>query len=464
MVARDCEGDAARDEIKTMNDRNRKPVDSDDRGNDCVSERVSDRVNDGGALAIRATLMRGGTSKGVFFASDDLPRGLMQRPSERDALLLRIVGSPDPYGKHTDGLGGATSSTSKVVIVSRSLREDCDVEFLFGAVAIDRPLIDWSGNCGNLTSAVGPFAIARGWVAASDRDSSRAAATTVRIWQQNLGKRIVAHVPTRGEHVIEAGTFQEDGVPFGAAEIRLEFLDPADAGKHGLLPTGNVCDLLHVPELEEAIAANGKHATGIAAASASATVSGNPSGTIRATMINAGNPTVFIRADALRLTGRELPDAFNRDAKLLARLEAIRARAAVAMHLAKAPDEATRHRPATPRIAFVAAPASYRSSAGVDIDKSGIDVLARIVSMGKLHHAFTGTGSIALAVAAALPGTIVSEVARTLPGVPTRIGHVSGVLTVGAVLEQRDGRWHVNRATMSRSARRLMEGIVYATL
>ncbi len=439
MAARHREGDAARDEIENMNEQNRKRDPGNVRGN------VQDSED---SLAIRATLMRGGTSKGVFFAADDLPPGLMQRPGSRDALLLRIIGSPDPYGKHTDGLGGATSSTSKVVIVSRSLREDCDVEFLFGAVAIDQPLIDWSGNCGNLTSAVGPFAIARGWVVADDDDRSHAATTTVRIWQQNLGKRIVAHVPTRGRHVIESGSFQEDGVPFGSAEVRLEFLDPADAGEHGLLPTGNACDLLHVPELEEVIAASGKHA----------------SGTIRATMINAGNPTVFIRADALKLTGRELPDAINRDAKLLAHLEAIRARAAVAMHLAKTPEEATRNRPATPKIAFVAAPASYRSSAGTDIDKSGIDVLARIVSMGKLHHAFTGTGSIALAVAAALPGTIVSEVARTLPGVPTRIGHVSGVLAVGAVVDQRDGKWRVDRAVMSRSARRLMDGTVYATL
>jgi 2-methylaconitate isomerase len=396
-------------------------------------------------VAIRATYMRGGTSKGVFFAADDLPGGLLQRPSLRDALLLRLIGSPDPYGRHTDGMGGATSSTSKVVIVSRSLREDCDVDFLFGAVSIAEPVIDWSGNCGNLSAAVGPFAIARGWVVADD-DASRIGTTVVRIWQQNIGKRIVAHVPTRGGRVVEAGAFQEDGVPFEAAEIRLEFLDPADAGERGLLPTGRPCDALHVPALADFLPATGSQ----------------PAGTIRATMINAGNPTVFVRADALKLTGRELPDAVNRDAKLLARLEAIRAQAAVAMGLARTPDEATRNRPATPKIAFVAAPTSYRSSAGVDVDAQGIDVLARIVSMGKLHHAFTGTGSIALAVAAALPGTIVSEVARTLPGVPTRIGHASGVLAVGAVLDQRDGAWHVERAVMSRSARRLMDGTVFA--
>ena len=389
--------------------------------------------------------MRGGTSKGVFFADEDLPAGLMQRPGQRDALLLRLVGSPDPYGRQTDGLGGATSSTSKVVIVSRSQRADCDVEFLFGAVAIDRPLIDWSGNCGNLSAAIGPYAIARGWVVANGSDRGRVAVTTVRIWQRNLGKRIVAHVPTRDGRVVESGDFQEDGVPFGSAEIRLEFIDPADHDG-GLLPTGRCVDLLHVPELEDLIPA----------------VDDRPAGTIRATMINAGNPTVFVRAASLKLSGRELPDAINRDGKLLARLEAVRARAAVAMGLARTVDNATRNRPATPKIAFVAPPVGYRTSAGVDIERSGVDVVARIVSMGRLHHAFTGTGSIALAVAAALPGTVVSEVARTLPGVPTRIGHVSGVLAVGAVVERRGDDWHVDRAMMSRSARRLMDGVVFA--
>ena len=268
----------------------------------------------------------------------------------------------------------------------------------------------------------------------------------MRIWQQNIGKRIVAHVPTRAGRVLEAGSFQEDGVPFGSAEIRLDFIDPADNGVRGLLPTGNPSDLLHVPELEEFLPSNGT----------------SRAGTLRATMISAGSPTVFVRADALKLSGRELPASVNRDPRLLARFEAVRARAAVAMGLARTADEATRSRPTMPKIAFVAAPVTYRSSAGSDIDKTGIDVVARIVSMGKLHHAFTGTGSIALAVAAALPGTVVSEVARTLPGVPTRIGHVSGVLAVGAVIDQRDGRWHVERAVMSRSARRLMDGTVFA--
>jgi len=367
--------------------------------------------------------MRGGTSKGVFFRAQDLPTDAR----ERDALLLCVIGSLDLYGKHTDGMGGATSSTSKVVLIGPSQRDDCDVDYLFGAVSIGEAQIDWSGNCGNLSAAVGPFAISQGWVPATG------AKTTVRIWQQNLQKRIFAYVPTRHGEVVEDGQFQEDGVPFGGSEITLEFLDPADDGKDGLLPTGNPVDLLEVPEL----------------------------GTLRVSLINAGNPTVFIRAEAIKLSGREMPDAVNRDTRLLARLESIRAHAAVAMGLAKSADEATRHRPATPKIAFIAAPAAYRSSGGIDIGRDHIDLVARIVSMGKLHHAFTGTGSIALAAAAALPGTVVAEVTRTLPGVPTRIGHVSGVLAVGAILAQTGKGWRVEKAVMSRSARRLMEGVVF---
>ena len=395
-------------------------------------------------VAIRASWMRGGTCKGVFFAADDLPAGLMQRPGLRDALLLRLIGSPDPFARHCDGLGGATSATSKVVVAARSRRAECDVEFLVGAVSMDAPSIDWSGSCGNLAAAVGPFAIAQGWVAA-DADPMRVVATTVRLWQQNIGKRVVAHVPTRGGRPVESGGFQEDGVPCPGAEIRLEFVDPAEDAAAGLLPTGNACDLLHVPELEESMPAAGP----------------NRAGTLRVTLLDAGAPVVFVRADALKLTGRELPDAVDRDPRLRARLVAVRARAAVAMGLSRTADGATRGRSGAPEIAFVAAPTAYRTCTGADIDKEGVDVVARFVSMGRLDRAITDSGSIAVAVAAALPGTVVSEVARTLPGVPTRIGHASGVLAVGAVLERREGRWHVERAVTSRSARRLMEGTVF---
>lgn len=378
-------------------------------------------------IRIPAVYMRGGTSKGVFFLGRDLP----QQPRERDPLLLRVIGSPDPYGKHTDGMGGATSSTSKVVIVSPSRRDGCDVDFLFGAVAIGEPLIDWSGNCGNLSAAVGPFAIAQGLVAPVE------GITRVRIWQANLGRRIDAFVPVRNGEVIEEGAFMEDGVPFPSAEVRLEFLDPADdasGGAAALLPTGSVQDALEVPRV----------------------------GGVTATLVTAGNPTVFVRAASLGLSGRESSADVDRDRKLLERLEAIRAVAAVRMGLAGTVEEATRHRPATPKIAWVARPAPYRTSAGVDVPAERIDVLARIMSMGRLHHAFTGTGSIALAVAAALPGSVVNEVARTLPGLPTRIGHQSGVLAVGAEVSRReDGSWRVDKAVLSRSARRLMSGWVH---
>lgn len=370
---------------------------------------------------IPAYYMRGGTSKGVFLLADDLPAD----PAERDALLLRIIGSPDPYGKHTDGMGGATSSTSKVVLIAPSRRPDCDVDYLFGAVAIGEPLIDWSGNCGNLSAAVGPFAIWRGFVPARD------GVTTVRIWQRNIGQRIVARVPCRNGHPLEDGDFREDGVPFGGARIVLEYLENPDATVP-LCPTGHTVDALQVPGL----------------------------GTIEATLVTAGNPTVFVRAADVGLDGTELPERINGDAGLLQRLESIRAAAAVAMGLAPDADSATKLRPGTPKIAWVAPPASYRSSAGVAIDVTAVDVVARILSMGRAHHAFTGTGAIALAAAATLPDSVVHEAVRA-SGEQIRIGHVSGTLAVGAVTTRRDGRWVMERAVMSRSARRLMTGLLH---
>ena len=381
-------------------------------------------------LRIPAVYMRGGTSKGVFFLADDLPAD----PAERDRVLMRTIGSPDPYGKQIDGMGGATSSTSKVVILSKSRREGCDVDYLFGQVAIDRPLIDWSGNCGNLSAAVGPFAIAAGLVDAPDEGLA-----TVEIWQVNIGKRIVNRVPMRDREVLELGDFRLDGVTFPAAEVQLEFLDPANepergegAGGSAIFPTGNRMDTLEVPGV----------------------------GRLEATLINAGNPTVFVDAAALGLQGTELQGDVNGDKALLGRVEAVRAAGAVAMGEAATVAEASATRLHTPKLAFVAGPASYRASDGRTVEANAIDLLARIFSMGVLHHAMTGTGAVALAAAAAIPGTLVHRVAPAGADGHVRFGHPSGTLRVGAeAIHDGDG-WSVKKVMMSRSARRLMEGWV----
>jgi probable AcnD-accessory protein PrpF len=377
---------------------------------------------------IPAWYLRGGTSKGVFFLASDLP----QEPAERDAILLRVVGSPDPYGKHSDGMGGATSSTSKVVLLSPSKRPDCDVDYFFGAVSIEAPLIDWSGNCGNLSAAVGPAAVHMGLVDTKGRDT-----VLVRIWQQNISQHITSRVTLRDGLPSETGTFQEDGVAFGSAEIELAFIEAHHAGTP-LLPTGNVVDVLEVPGV----------------------------GAIECTLITAGNPSVFIEAAALGFTGKELQPDVNGNAALLARCEAVRAHAAVAMGLAATPEGATRDRPATPKLAWVAPADSYVTSAGLTVDRSEIDVLARILSMGKLHHAFTGTGAIALAVAAAVPGSVVARNVRGAGDAgattPVRIGHVSGKLSIGAsVRRDAKGQWAMEKAILSRSARLIMSGWVH---
>jgi len=377
---------------------------------------------------ISAVYMRGGTSKGVFFKTDALPAD----PVLRDAILLRVIGSPDPYGKHTDGMGGATSSTSKVVLVGRSSREDCDVDYLFGAVSIDAPVIDWSGNCGNLTSAVGPFAIEQGLL-----NAPRDGVATVRIWQANIGAKIVAHVPMKDGAVVEEGEFELDGVTFPAAEIGIEFLDPGGDtrgdGTDSMFPTGNVTDTVDVPG----------------------------HGTYRLTLINAGNPAIFVSAEDLGLRGNEMQDDVNNDAALLAKCEAIRAHAAVHMGLAQTPDEVTRKRPHTPKLAFVSLPHAYTASSGKRIEPSMVNINARILSMGRLHHAMTGTGAVAIAVSAAIPGTVVNALLGGRRAPQIRFGHPSGVMVVGAETSQRADKWIVTKVLMSRSARRLMEGTVF---
>ena len=375
---------------------------------------------------IAALYMRGGTSKGVFFRAGDLPA----EPARRDRVLLRVIGSPDAYGKHIDGMGGATSSTSKVVLLSRSAQPGCDVDYLFGAVAVEQPVIDWSGSCGNLAAAVGPAAIHWGLVEAPAQGVA-----TVRIWQANTRSVIVARVPMQGGAVLEEGTFELDGVSFPSAEIVLEFPNPGEGSSaSGLFPTGRVLDRLEVPGV----------------------------GALELTLINAGNPAVFADAAALGLRGDELQDAVNDDAALLRRCEAVRAHAAVAMGLAATPQEATARRPATPKLAFVAPPRAYRAAGGRAVEAADIDLNVRILSMGRLHHAMTGTGAVALAAAAAIPGTLVRRCAEPDAAGRLRFGHPSGITTVGAEARLEAGQWRVTRVIISRSARRLMEGAVLA--
>jgi 2-methylaconitate isomerase len=385
-------------------------------------------------IRIPATYMRGGTSKGVFFRLLDLPATAQAHGRARDALLLRVIGSPDPYGKQIDGMGAATSSTSKTVIVAKSARPGHDVDYTFGQVSIDSAFVDWSGNCGNLSAAVGPFAISNGLIDPSRVPQNGIA--TIRIWQTNIGKTIVAHVPITAGAVQETGDFELDGVTFPAAEVQLEFLDPAEEGDGEgdatMFPTGNLIDDLDVPGI----------------------------GKLKVTMINAGIPTIFVNADAIGYTGTELQDAINGDAQALVRFETIRAHGALRMGLIKSLEEAAK-RQHTPKVAFVAKPADYVSSSGKKISASEIDLNVRAMSMGKLHHAMMGTAAVAIGTAAAIPGTLVNLAAGGGEGRgAVRFGHPSGSLRVGAEAHQAQGTWVVTKAIMSRSARILMEGWV----
>ncbi|HDZ45763.1 hypothetical protein LCGC14_0191670 [marine sediment metagenome] len=379
-------------------------------------------------IKIPATYMRGGTSKGVFFKLSDLPETAQQPGSARDKLLLRVIGSPDPYEKQIDGMGAATSSTSKAVILSKSESADHDVDYLFGQVSIDKPFVDWSGNCGNLSAAVGPYAITNGLVAPARIPEN--GVVEVRIWQVNIQKTIVSQVPIVNGEVQETGDFELDGVTFPAAEIPVAFMDPAD-GEGAIFPTGNVIDDLAVPGV----------------------------GTLKATLINAGIPTVFINAADIGYTGTELQYAINSDSKALAMFETIRAYGAVQMGLISDISEAAQ-RQHTPKVAFVGAPADYISSSGKSVQAADVDLLVRALSMGKLHHAMMGTAAVAIAAAAAIEGTLVNLAAGGVKRNAVTFGHPSGSLRVGAEASLVEGRWHIEQAVMSRSARVLMEGVV----
>ena len=382
-------------------------------------------------VRIPATYMRGGTSKGVFFRLSDLPERCQVPGPARDALFLRVIGSPDPYSAHMDGMGGATSSTSKCVILAKSSQPDHDVDYLYGQIAIDKAFVDWSGNCGNLSTAAGAFAIHAGLV-----DPVRIpdnGTCVVRIWQANIGKTIVAHVPVTNRQVQETGAFELDGVTFPAAEIVLEFLDPSDDGEDGgaLFPTGNLIDELEVPGI----------------------------GTLKATLISAGIPTVFVNAEDIGYEGTELREQINGDPEALARFEQIRIAGALRMGLIKTAEEAAT-RQHTPKIAFVAPAKDYRTASGKEVKDDEIDLLVRALSMGKLHHAMMGTCAVAIGTAAAIPGTLVNLAAGGGEREAVRFGHPSGTLRVGAEARQIEGQWTVTKAVMSRSARILMEGWV----
>ncbi|OZI28730.1 2-methylaconitate cis-trans isomerase PrpF [Bordetella genomosp. 1] len=384
-------------------------------------------------LRIPATYMRGGTSKGVFFRLQDLPAAAQKPGAARDALLLRVIGSPDPYGKQIDGMGAATSSTSKTVILDRSTRPDHDVDYLFGQVSIDSAFVDWSGNCGNLSAAVGAFAISAGLVDPARVPENGTA--VIRIWQANIGKTILGHIPMVNGEVQESGDFELDGVTFPAAEVQLEFLDPADEGEGdaggAMFPTGNVVDTFEVPGF----------------------------GKLEATFINAGIPTIFVNAEAIGYSGSELQDAINGDADALARFETLRAHGALRMGLIQDLADAAK-RQHTPKIAFVAPPADYTASSGKAVKAGDIDLRVRALSMGKLHHAMMGTAAVAIGTAAAIPGTLVNLAAGGGEREAVRFGHPSGTLRVGAQAQLENGQWRVTKAIMSRSARVLMEGQV----
>ncbi|ENN6617570.1 2-methylaconitate cis-trans isomerase PrpF [Vibrio parahaemolyticus] len=379
-------------------------------------------------IKVPATYMRGGTSKGVFFNLEDLPQEAQVAGAARDKLLLRVIGSPDPYAKQIDGMGGATSSTSKTVIVSRSSRDDHDVDYLFGQVSIDKPFVDWSGNCGNLSAAVGPFAIHAGLIPQERIPEN--GIVTVRVWQVNISKTILVHVPIVNGFVQETGEFELDGVTFPAAEIQVDFVDPAD-GEGSMFPTGNLVDDLVVPDV----------------------------GTFNATFINAGIPTIFIDAESIGYQGTELQDQINNDDAALVMFESIRAHGALKMGLISELEEA-QTRQHTPKVAFVSKPKSYQSSSGKAVNESEIDVLVRALSMSKLHHAMMGTAAVAIASAACVPGTLVNLAAGGGEKESVTFGHPSGTLKVGAQAKQTEQGWVVQKAIMSRSARILMEGFV----
>lgn len=374
-------------------------------------------------LRVPAVYMRGGTSKGLFFHNKDLPWD----PVARDALILAAYGSPDPSGRQLDGMGGGTSVTSKVAIIGPSRSPEHDVEYLFGQVSIDRPLVSYKGNCGNLSSAVGPFAVEEAMVELLEP------LTTVRILQLNTGKTIMAEVPVHQGRYNPLGNYSIDGVPGTGSKITLRFLHPGGSVTGKLLPTGSPREIWKVRGL----------------------------GRVQLSILDAGNPVVFLRAGDLGLEGTEIEE-IDRDPELKHKLEAVRAEAAVRLGLAKDPREASQKSQAVPKIALVAAPKPYRSLSGITVQEQEIHILVRMMSMGNLHRAYAVTAAICTAGAALIEGSLVQEVVGNRgkqPG-PIILGHPSGRMEIEALLEERAGRLEYLEARLGRTARRLMEGHV----
>ncbi len=372
---------------------------------------------------ISAVFMRGGTSRAVCFREDVL---VPYPPPVRERIILAALGSPDVHGRQIDGLGGGISSLSKVVIVGRSTEADSDIIFTFGQVDVRTPHIDWSGTCGNMAAAVGPFAIDEGLIPALEP------VTSVRVFSTNTGKRYIAHVPVYAGQAAVEGEYMVDGVPAPGACITLEYPDPGGSLGGELLPTG-------LPRQQCELA---------------------DSRVVTISIVDAAIPTVFVRANELGADATQLAPALDAEQALQQTLEEIRCRSAVLLGLTPSLEEAHEQFQHIPKVVLVAPPATYLASSGKVVDAESVDLLARAISVRNTHRTLPGTVAMCTALTAQVEGTVVYEVTRRTATHGIRIGHPAGVMEVGATVLRRDGEWYAERVTTKRTARRIMEGSV----
>jgi 2-methylaconitate cis-trans-isomerase PrpF len=370
-----------------------------------------------------AVFMRGGTSKAIMFHARDLPA----ERAEWDPIFLSAMGSPDPHGRQLDGMGGGISSLSKVCVIAPSEREDADIDYTFAQVQVKDARVDYSGNCGNMSSAVGPFAVDEGLVRAADGEA------TVRIFNTNTKKIIHSTFFVRDGRAVVAGELEIPGVAGSGSPIRLDFIRPGGATTGRLLPTGSPLDVLDIPGL----------------------------GRIEVSMVDAANACAFVAADALGLKGTEMPDELERNAATLEKLAAIRLHASVAMGIARTLDEA-RERRTVPFIGFVSPPQDALTLSGERLAAAAADLTVRMISNGQPHRALPLTASLCAAVAARIEGSVVWQASRRDAGDTLRLAMPSGVLTLGAEVRQGNAGWQAARGSFYRTARRLFEGYVYA--